>query len=345
MTNEFEETPQTIHTNPSYKGKVYGIELEIEAPGLYEQDEVFNSITEEYEMHTPEIPGGWLREQEDSIQGVELISAEPQDFMTSVSMIHSVFHDIQRQGFTPIRTPRGSTHIHANVADLTWDQMRSFVMACAWAEPVLIELAGKGRKGNLFAQSYETTPVGWYNIIEWCRRKSMGQVLDTHYMAISFSPMNYLGSVEFRMGPSARNAEDAIRWLSCIDLVVSHGRTQLVDLREPEFLQELMSKMDVKKQELLRAKAKKQAEEIFYGINEPYEKPVIKVRGKKNISSMIAEIQAQQAAYSHFLNMNVPLVAPPPLQASSEGLAGASASVSAAAVSTYDPIPDTDPEF
>lgn len=299
-----EAAPETIHGKPQFKGKLYGIELEIEAAGLYETDEVFDEEEETYQSVTPTIPAGWLREQEDSIQGVELISAEPSDYMTSIQMINRVFDDIDRQGFTPTRTPRGSTHVHANVCDLTWDQMRHFVVACAWAEPFLIELAGKGRKGNLFAQSYETTPIGWANVIEWCRRKEIAQNTDTHYMATSFYPMSYLGSVEFRMGPSSRSAVEAIQWLSHIDLVVSAGRTlPITGIEEPAFLVDFLKLFNRDKQDILRRKAARQAAEVWYGIIEPYEAPqrrAIRIK-KSNVDLLEQTIQAQIQNYQDFL--------------------------------------------
>ena len=276
-----ETTSLTIHAKPQYIGKLYGVELEIEAGGLYEIEENFNENTDEYEQIEPDIPRGWLREQEDSIEGVELISREPYSFETQVENIYRVFADIERQGFTPIRTPRGSTHVHANVADLTWDQLRYFIMACAWAEPALIELAGKGRKGNLFAQSYETTPLGWKPVIDWVRRGKFDQTWDTHYMAISFQPLTYLGSVEFRMGASARNAQEAVDWLSIIDMVVEAGRTlEITPDVEPEFLSALLDLADAKKRERLRSKGRHQAEEIWESMLEPWVEPEPRLRRK-----------------------------------------------------------------
>lgn len=283
-----------IQASPQFYGKVYGIELEIEAAGLYEVDEHYDEETDEYTAIDPIVPQGWLREQEDSIVGVELISDRPYTFEESVINIQRVFMDITRQGYMPLRTPRGSTHVHANVADLTWDQMRHFVAACAWAEPALIELAGKGRKGNLFAQSYETTPLGWGPVIEWCRRKEFFQNLDTHYMATSFFPMSYLGSVEFRMGPSSRNASDAIWWLQCIDTVVEAGRTLPINgYEEPAFLDVLLAKMDHKKQTRLRQKGARFAAEVWDIILEPYNPPP-----KINFSKLNKGLSAAEGAMS-----------------------------------------------
>jgi hypothetical protein len=284
---------KTVQAAPQFKGKFYGVELEIEASGLYEVESYYDEDHQEHIDSCPIIPEGWLREQEDSIAGVELISDRPYSFEETVVNIERVFKDIERQGFVPVRTPRGSTHVHANVADLTWNQMRSFVMACAWAEPTLIELAGKGRKGNLFAQSYETTPIGWEPVIQWCRREEFSQIVDTHYMGTSFHPMAYLGSVEFRMGPSARNAEDAIRWLMCIDTVVSAGRESEVGLDEPPFLAFLMSKFDLKKKNQLRKKGQRAALEIWHAMHEVYVKPTITTKTKKK---SIAEFTQEYVA-------------------------------------------------
>lgn len=288
-----DEKEETIHSTPQYKGKLYGIELEIEAEGLYSVEEHFDEEHEEYIQTEPNVPEGWLREQEDSIEGCELISQQPYDYETSVTNIKRVFADISRMGFVPVRTPRGSTHIHANVADLTWRQMKHFVTACAWAEPALIELAGKGRKGNLFAQSYETTPMGWATIIQWVRRQEIAQNVDTHYMAISFHPMGYLGSVEFRMGPSSRSEEDAIRWLQCIDAVVEAGRYEEINPYDvPFFLIDLTSKMDQKKRERVIKKGQRFATEVWEGMSEPFERVVPRRSAKmKSLAALMAEQQ------------------------------------------------------
>lgn len=306
------EVVETVHTAPQFKGQYYGIELEIEAEGLYCPMEEYDEENESYIERDVTVPLGWLREQEDSIQGVELISDQPYNFETSVANIERVFEDIVKHGYVPNRTPRGSTHIHANVADLTWEQMKSFTMACAWAEPTLIELAGKGRKGNLFAQSYETTPLGWANIIDWCRKKGFQQSIDTHYMATSFYPMSYLGSVEFRMGPSSRTAEEAIRWLQCIDMVVTAGRDTVVTDSEPPFLSFLMSKLDHRTQKRLRKKASRAASEIWNAIHEPYVKPPLSNLKKKYGQTVMA---APVDTYFNNLSTAIESIAPSPIPA------------------------------
>lgn len=275
-------TEERIHLCPAYKGLVFGVELEIEAEGLYYPDEVYDEEDEAYHTIDPVIPKGWSREQEDSIQGVELISAMPVGFEESVENIERLFADIKKQGYMPIRTPRGSTHVHVNVADLTWTQMAHFMVACAWAEPALIELAGKGRKCNLFAQSYDTTPLGWNPAIQWIRKRRVYQNVDTHYMATSFYPMAYLGSVEFRMGASARTADEAITWLSYINAVAEDGRTlPITDAECPPFMDFLTGMLDEKVRERVIRKGARNAREVWQALQEPYEPPVVRGRKKK----------------------------------------------------------------
>lgn len=304
---------RTVHHKPQWVGKLYGVELEIEAAGLYDPVEIFCDEDDCYHTEDPDVPRGWLREQEDSIEGVELISNRPYSFVDSANNIVRVFLDIERQGYSPIRTPRGSTHVHANVADLTWAQMRHFVTACAWAEPALVELAGKGRKGNLFAQSYETTPIGWNPVIDWVRQESINQTWDTHYMGISFYPMSYLGSVEFRMGPSARNSDEAIDWLSKIDLVVDAGRDLPINAsEEPSFMHLLTSQLDPKTRERVIAKGRRHAEEVWEAMLEQYIPPPQPRQRIKSAMDMLGE-----AALSHYTTEPTPTgsgwILPPPV--------------------------------
>ena len=260
-----------LYTKPLYIGKFYGVELEIEAEGLYQPIEEYNEEEDEHLLTCPPIPQGWLREDEDSILGVELISSQPYSYEEQIENIVRVFTDIEKKGYRPTRTPRGSTHVHANVSDLTWEQLTHFVMACIWAEPLLIEIAGKGRKGNLFAQSYETTPIGWDNIISWCKNQTtrFTRTLDTHYMATSFYPITSMGSVEFRMGPSSRNAKEACNWLEMIDSVVSAGRTLPIDGETiPSFVYFLLEFIPYHKRGRLLEKCQKFAKEVWDLIHE-----------------------------------------------------------------------------
>lgn len=224
---------KSIRLYPGYVGKLYGIELEIESAGLYEDAELYDEETQQYYTESVSIPKNWQKEIEESICGAELVSQGAFDYLALCSNIDVLFRDIHSKGYRPIRTPRGSTHVHANVGDLTWQQFRHFIVTCAWVEPALIELAGKGRKGNLFAHSYNTMPIGWHMITSWCQSEQMTVTLDTHYMATNFAPANTLGSVEFRMGPSSRTAEEAITWLTYIDYVVSEARTAPTTCVEP----------------------------------------------------------------------------------------------------------------
>lgn len=269
-----------------FEGCLYGVELEIEAPGLYAQQEIFNDEGDLVETEEPALPPGWVREEEESIQGVECVFEIPLAFSEAVDAIGTLFADIEKQGYRPIRTPRGSTHVHVNASDLTWDQLRSLVIAAAWAEPLLTEIAGKGRRGNLFAMSYETAPLGWTGIIKAVRDRHLSMPLDTHYMGVNFNPLQNLGSIEFRMGPSARSFVEAVSWLSYIDLVVSEGRTEeITGERHPNFMHLLKGYVPEHRRERALAQAARQAKDVWEQITLIPPKP----SAKSKLNNLLGE--------------------------------------------------------
>jgi hypothetical protein len=238
-----ESLSKTIYPNPIITGLKYGIELEIEAPGLYEAREIWDEAGEEIiEMEEPTIPLSWELREEHSIEGPEVVSM-PLTYDEAYEAIGRLFIDVNSKGYHPTRTPRGSTHIHVNCQDLTWDQLESTVFACAWAEPFLIELAGRGRIGNLFAVSYKSAPLAWENIVNSLVVRELRSSIDTHYSAVNFNSLLTMGTIEFRMGPSSRTAEEALYWLGLIRTVAEAGRTLSIEDKEPAFLDKLTEEL------------------------------------------------------------------------------------------------------
>lgn len=259
-----------MYNDKQYKGLLYGVELEIEAVGLYAIGEEFDEESEEYVTVEPEIPLGWELRQEDSIAGPEVVFAGPTSFTDSCILISNLFRDVSQQGYSPSPTPRGSMHVHVNVSDLNYSQLSNFIMACAWAEPLLIEAAGKGRKGNLFAMSYATAPQGWHDIVNSVRNQQLLLCADTHYMAINFRQISKHGSVEFRMGPSMRDATQAIGWLHLIHLVAKEAReAEIAPDTPPAFIEELLQVVPAAARNKVLAQAKRQAGEIWFKLNAP----------------------------------------------------------------------------
>lgn len=232
---------KTVWQSPSCSGLKFGVELELEYPGLYEGIEVYGRDEDGYEteeivdIERPLLPEGWDTRVEESVQGCEVVFSKPLAIAESVAAINRLFDDIERQGVTLRKTPRGSSHFHINVQDLTWPQMRVFALTCAWLEPYLIYLAGKGRIGNLFAKSYKECPAGWRGVVESIQIGAMRvNNLDSHYMAINFGAMSEHGSVEFRMPPSATSRHDVLGWLSRFYQLGQEGRqSRTVDAQSP----------------------------------------------------------------------------------------------------------------
>ena len=263
--------------NILYRGLCFGVELEIEAPGLYPMagfDEDYDPDDEDSlpPINPPVLPHGWQVVEEHSIDGPEVITAGAYAFDDMVTNIRAIFEDVRAKGFEPRRTCRGSTHIHMNCQDLTWRQLRNVLLCCAWAEPFLIEMAGKGRRGNLFAMSYRDAPLGWTEIINSIRARFLRLYNDTHYMAISFYSLTHLGTIEFRMPPSSRNADEAITWLEWIRDIGEAGRSTgdvAVDTMPPQLLGLYFAVPPARRDRLLR-QAQEQVLEIADLLDLPY---------------------------------------------------------------------------
>lgn len=257
-----------VNKYSAYKGLVFGLELELESSEAYRQEEIWDDEGEEIIDTVGDYPPpGWDLVPEDSIEGVEVIVIRPETFDKTVGKIRELFEDINRHGWSLYRTPRGSTHVHVNVSDLTWEQMESFTLACAWAEPFLIDIAGSGRLGNLFARSYAQAPMGWEYIKTAIATKGQHSLdRDSHYSAISFDPIMSKGSVEFRMGPSMTNADKTIEWLDHIATVALYGRENTVDYAPPPFVKDLMDLVNPLRRQGLLKQAKLQVAEIISDI-------------------------------------------------------------------------------
>lgn len=253
---------------PKHTGLKFGIELELECDGLYAP--IYDDESDEF-LPCEDIPKGWRQMEEHSIQGIELVSTGPKEYHQAVQETLDLFEDIARQRFRLHRSCRGSTHYHVNCQDLEWNQLKRTVLACAWAEPILMELAGKGRRGNLFALSYFDSPLGWADIIRAVRLRQMDCFNDTHYMAVNFHSLLIHGTVEFRMPPSSQCADDVIKWLDRIKLIAEAGRGRgpyrVSAGPPPTWVRLLARDIPEGRREKVLAKCVEQVKEIYEQIN------------------------------------------------------------------------------
>lgn len=305
---------------PAYAipGLLYGVEFEIEAEDLYVQTDHYDEESEEYVPYDPPcLPWGWRVEPEDSIIGVECVFDGPMTYEAGSDAIRRLFVDIRDvHCVNPVRTPRGSTHVHVNMSDATWAQMESFVYAAAWAEPFLIDIAGKGRRGNLFALSYSQAPVGWNSILDCIHNRKLRFHMDTHYMAINFKSLDKWGTVEFRMGPSMRNANEALEWFDNIHAVASEGKAGNVSPHEPPaFIERFRMMVPPERFSRIYDKAAKQVldihEKLCYIVKARWEKQKSYRKKIEDEEFLISQLIDSNALTNEILSTNNDWFSPP----------------------------------
>lgn len=207
------------------EGRVFGIEIEIEGDCLpqIETELVTEDPDEDYPEYeevviSPDL-GVWEIHAEGSIRGAEYVLKEPLSLSESLNAVDWLFDTLSTEWSAVIYdSPRTSVHVHVNASDWPLDKLRKALPLLAAAEPFLVEMSGKHRKGNLFCLSRLDAPFGWTPIINaLCGKAASG---DTHYSGINFAPLWRKGSIEFRMMRGLTKAEDVGRWLITLDALM-----------------------------------------------------------------------------------------------------------------------------
>lgn len=207
------------------EGRVFGVEIEVEGENLPQRETelVTHDPDEDYPEYeevdrTPEL-GAWEIHAEGSIKGAEYVLKEPLPLSESLDAVGWLFNTLRTEWHAVIYdSPRTSVHVHVNASDWSWDQLRKALPLLAVAEPFLVEISGKHRKGNLFCLSRLDAPFGWTPIINAiCGKHYNG---DTHYSGINFAPLWRKGSIEFRMMRGLTEAADVVDWLVTLDSLI-----------------------------------------------------------------------------------------------------------------------------
>lgn len=208
------------------EGRVFGVEIEIEGDGLPQREvELEFDPEDEYaepcENDTTPDMKMWDIHEEGSIKGAEYVLRRPLPLTESCDAVNWLYAELHDKYNAEIyESPRTSVHVHINASDWPLAKLRKALPLLAAAEPFLVEMSGRHRKGNLFCLSRLEAPFGWSPVINlaeggaYCRG-------DTHYSGINFSPLWNKGSIEFRMMRGLTNPYDVIKWLMTLDALVN----------------------------------------------------------------------------------------------------------------------------
>lgn len=207
------------------EGRVFGIEIELEGVGLPQKEiELEYDPEDEYAEpveidRTPDM-FMWDIHEEGSIKGAEYVFKRPLPLLEAVSAVNWLYDTLRSEWKAGIyESPRTSVHVHVNASDWPIEKLKKALPLLAAAEPFLVEISGRHRKGNLFCLSRLDAPFGWAPIINILSGNSQWHG-DTHYSGINFSPLFNKGSIEFRMMRGLTQAHDVNVWLLTIDTLM-----------------------------------------------------------------------------------------------------------------------------
>lgn len=125
---------------------------------------------------------------------------------------------------------RCSTHIHVNVQDMTFDQLRTVFMVYQVVERLLFAFVGNNREENIFC-------VPWYqsgltaNIVDKLKANPDGNVVRRwqKYSALNLLPIRSQGTLEFRHLHGTCDVQLILRWVNMLASLIKVGKEHQYD--------------------------------------------------------------------------------------------------------------------
>lgn len=217
------------------QGALFGIELELEG---VEQDDV-PDLVRRYATVTND---GSLR------NGIEIVTAPLS--LSEVARFAKAYASWAAKA-SPILSERTSTHIHVNVQDMEYEQLRSFLWLSVACESVLLEYCSTKRRNNTYCYptSKTTNTVSWYRelLLRSKEDNLSGSFLRNapKYLAVGMFRFHDYGTVEFRMFDATTDGATLCGWCDMIDslrsLAIDHTVEQLRDRKQQEGVLSLLT--------------------------------------------------------------------------------------------------------
>lgn len=219
------------------EGALFGIELEIE--NVCEEDTEDASFRQFASVTTD----GSLRD------GIEIVTLPLR--LSDVEQFASLYEDWATESDVTL-SERCSTHIHTNVSDMDYEQLRSFLWLSTVVEPVLLEYCTDVRRSNTYC--YKTSDVT--NTSSWLRgllyhsqqdslSRYLGDNQPPKYCAVGLFRFQDYGTVEFRMFDGTTSAANIMAWCRMIDSLrqsaINLTVEQLRDKKQREGLLSLLT--------------------------------------------------------------------------------------------------------
>lgn len=205
----------------------------------YSKDRLFGI---EIELEGSDFAGGvpgWTGHAEGSLRGeaIEYVTTGPVALDDVLPRMETLNKALKESGTRVDKTYRASTHIHYNVQHKTLDHILKSIIVFMCYEPLICELCGPERNGNLFC--LPTYDCG--DMVLWLGdllKKLSGPARQSvpferlqrgKYSALNTDPLTRFGTLECRVFPSTVSKEDIFRWCGWLNEILGPEIGDIVD--------------------------------------------------------------------------------------------------------------------
>lgn len=204
-SNLFDTSVADVHGLSLRKGDLYGVENEAEtnSPVLSFDSGCFSCIGD-----------GSLRGF-----GIEFVS-EAATIPSIIADWRKVKSHLEASGIRFLPSSRTSTHVHANVSDLNYRQMLTFLFLLWVCEEALFTHCDKSRRGNLFCLPVLHTKAFLLETTKYV--KNSIRLVPNHeyrYAATNMCSINKHGTLEVRMKEGTYDPDRLEEWVLYIDQI------------------------------------------------------------------------------------------------------------------------------
>ena len=197
----------TLSRRGAKRGNKFGIELELEGPGV--------------RLNAVDTIKGWTKAEDPSLRGdsVEYVFTQPYEYESAVEHVKQLFALFEKNKVKIVNSYRTSTHVHLNFSDKPLQAMINFFALHTMFEEILEHFAGEYRSGNLFCLSARMSEAVVDTLTHSIRTADFRAFRDDRlkYAACNLCTMYKFGSVEVRSMRGAKTAEEIIAWLGIIN--------------------------------------------------------------------------------------------------------------------------------
>ena len=214
----------------------FGIEQDVRhyLAGEYMGNEHLIGIEIEVEgIRWVEIPPYWRTIEDGSLRdGFELVLRQP---LTGKDLEDALDHaERELQDKEMPDSPRTSVHVHIDVRDATFEEIRSLLFLYAVFEDHFFLMGGEQRKDSFYCAPWSTSSAQMKAVQMLLNARNRGLAgLGNKYSALNIQTMQNYGSVEFRMHQGTTNMDDIRKFIQDIyalrSYVKGNAREDLMD--------------------------------------------------------------------------------------------------------------------